>query len=182
MKTYTTREEIMQLGSDHAEEAINDSECTDSPDGGWDSWIVEGWGSNVTALAFGESLEDNQDSWSDGMKQKLRWYHLGAMDAAERIDMIRSDLIGRGEFFHGGHPNKTAREWAELFTPSDAAAWMDAGFWDAGVAETMSHLGYTPSQIKTISNDQTERNIKYISGDLIYALCNNDASSECITL
>jgi hypothetical protein len=36
--------------------------------------------------AFGESVEANQDGWSDTMKEKLRWYHEGAVEAAEEID------------------------------------------------------------------------------------------------
>jgi hypothetical protein len=182
MKIYATREEITKLGFEHAKEAIRDSGCADAPDGGWDSWILEGWGSDATVLAFGEPLKDNQDGWSNRMNRKLMWYHLGAIEAAERFEAIRSDLIQRNEFFHGGHANQTAGEWAEAFCPSDAASWMDVGFWDAATAETLSHLGYTPAQIKAISDDQTERNIKYNSGDLIYALCNSDASSDCITL
>lgn len=86
MKTYTTREEITQLGRDHAEEAICDSGSTDAPDGGWDSWILAGWGVDATILAFGELLEENQNGWADSMEEKLRWYHEGAVEAAERIE------------------------------------------------------------------------------------------------
>ena len=86
MQIYTTREEITELGRQHAIEAIRDSGCTDAPDGGWDSWIIEGWGTDGTVRAFGESVEANQDGWSDTMKEKLRWYHEGAVKAAEEID------------------------------------------------------------------------------------------------
>jgi hypothetical protein len=85
-KTYTTREEIHALGREHAIEAIRDSGCTDAPDGGWDSWIIEGWGVEGTIRAFGELQEENENGWSPAMKDKLRWYHEGAVEAAEEID------------------------------------------------------------------------------------------------
>jgi len=88
-KTYTTREEITNLGREHATEAILDSGCTDAPDGGWDSWIINGWGTDGTILAFGESIEANQDGWSPTMAEKLRWYHEGAVEAAEEIEAAR---------------------------------------------------------------------------------------------
>ena len=86
MKTYATREEITALGRMDAIEAIQDSGCTNAPDGGWDSWIIDGLGTDRTIQLFGESVEDNQDGWSDSMAEKLRWYHEGAVAAAEEID------------------------------------------------------------------------------------------------
>ena len=85
-KKYTTREEITALGREHAIEAIRDSGCTNAPDGGWDSWIIEGWGTDKTIETFGESIEENEDGWSPAMKEKLQWYHEGATAAAEEID------------------------------------------------------------------------------------------------
>ena len=89
MTTYTTREEITELGRQHAGEAIRDSGCTDAPDGGWDSWIIEGWGTDRTVQAFGELIEENQNGWSPSMQEKLRWYHEGAVEAAEEIEATK---------------------------------------------------------------------------------------------
>jgi hypothetical protein len=83
--TYTTRDEIHALGREHAIEAIRDSGCTKAPDGGWDSWIIAGWGVDGTILAFGESIAENENGWSPAMADKLRWYHEGAVEAAEEI-------------------------------------------------------------------------------------------------
>ena len=99
----------------------------------------------------------------------------------KNVKLIATDLVGRGSFFCANDPEGIAAEWADRFTPSDAAAWLDVGFWDASVADTIRDLGYTPEQIKTISDDQTDRGIEYSSGDLIYALCNRDASSDDIS-
>jgi hypothetical protein len=85
-KTYATREEITELGREHAIEAIRDSGSTDAPDGGWDSWILAGWGTDDTIRAFGESIDANQNGWSPAMAEKLRWYHEGAVAAAEAIE------------------------------------------------------------------------------------------------
>ena len=91
---------------------------------------------------------------------------------------IKSDLVSRGVVFCGNDPDGIAAEWSENFTASDAAAWMDVGFWDGSKADTMRTLGYTPESIKAISDAQTDSGIKYSSGDLIYALCNSDASPD----
>lgn len=85
-RSYTTREEITALGRDHAIEAIRDSGCTNAPDGGWDSWLINGWGTAETIARFAESEEDNQDGWSDSMAEKLRWYNEGATEAADKIE------------------------------------------------------------------------------------------------
>jgi hypothetical protein len=98
-KTYTTEAEIHALGREHAIEAIRESGCTDAPDGGWDSWIIAGWGVEGTIWAFGESVEDNENGWSESMAQKLRWYHEGAVDAAEELSS-ENDVDDLGEGFY----------------------------------------------------------------------------------
>ena len=86
IKAYTTREEITELGREHAEEAIRDSGCTETPDGGWDSWLIDGIGCDATWRLFGEGESSNADEWTDSMKEKLQWYHEGAVEVAERIE------------------------------------------------------------------------------------------------
>jgi len=100
---------------------------------------------------------------------------------SEKINAMRHELIIRGEFFSGSNPDSIAEDWAERFSVSAAAAWMNAGFWDADAAESCRNAGYSPSKMKAIAEDQADRGIEYSSGDLIYALCNGDASVDDIT-
>ena len=102
------------------------------------------------------------------------------MTTVTKIAAMKSELISRGEFFSGSNPDSIAEDWAERFSVSAAAGWMNAGFWDADAAECCKDAGYTPSKIKAIAEDQTDRGIEYSSGDLIYALCNGDASVDDI--
>ena len=93
---------------------------------------------------------------------------------------MKNELIIRGESFSGSDPDSVAEDWAERFSVSAAAAWMDAGFWDASAAEACKNAGYTPSKMRDIAENQADRGIEYSSGDLIYALCNCDASVDDI--
>jgi hypothetical protein len=97
-----------------------------------------------------------------------------------KIAAMKSELISRGEFFYGSNPDSIAEDWAERFSVSVAAGWMDAGFWDACAAESCRDAGYTPREMMAIASDQAGRGIEYSSGDLIYALCNCDASVDDI--
>lgn len=96
----------------------------------------------------------------------------------KNVSAIKSDLIRRGDFFHGGRLDQVAADWADVFSASDAAAWMDVGFWDASAAESMRDAAYTPEKALELSDAQRDAGISYSSGDLIYALCNGDASSD----
>jgi hypothetical protein len=98
------------------------------------------------------------------------------MTTATKIAAMKSELISRGEFFSGSNPDSIAEDWAERFSVSAAAGWMNVGFWDADAAESCKDAGYTASKMKAIAEDQADRGIEYSSGDLIYALCNGDAS------
>jgi len=100
---------------------------------------------------------------------------------SKKLKSMKHELIIRGEFFSGNNPDSIAEDWSERFSVSAAAGWMDVGFWDADAAESCKDAGYSPSKMKAISEDQAERGIEYSSGDLIYALCNGDASVDDIT-
>jgi len=100
------------------------------------------------------------------------------MTTKKNTAAIKSDLVRRGVFFHGGRIDQVAANWADVFSVSDAAAWMDVGFWDASAAESMRDAGYTPEKVLELSDAQRDAGIQYSSGDLIYALCNGDASSS----
>jgi hypothetical protein len=99
---------------------------------------------------------------------------------SKKINAMKHELIIRGEFFSGSNPDGIAEDWSERFSVSVAAGWMDAGFWDAEAAEACRDAGYTPRKMQAIAEDQAERGIEYSSGDLIYALCNCDASIDDI--
>ena len=55
-----------------------------TPDGGWDSWLINGIGDGVYEL-FGEPIEESVDGWSDAMKSKLHVYHKAAEATMEGI-------------------------------------------------------------------------------------------------
>jgi hypothetical protein len=97
---------------------------------------------------------------------------------SKKINAMKHELIIRGECFSGSNPDSIAKDWAERFSVPVAACWMDVGFWDASAAESCRDAGYSPRKMKAISKDQAERGIEYSSGDLIYALCNCDASVD----
>lgn len=92
---------------------------------------------------------------------------------------LTAELISRGEFFNGGDAAGIAVDWLDRgFSLSDASEWMDVGFWDAAAAGICRDAGYSPSQCKIIADRQTDAGKVYASGDLIYAICNSDASIE----
>jgi hypothetical protein len=99
---------------------------------------------------------------------------------SKKLKSMKRELIIRGECFSGSNPDSIAADWAERFTVSVAAGWMDAGFWDADAAESCKKAGYSPRKMQAIAEDQADRGIEYSSGDLIYALCNGDASVDDI--
>lgn len=103
------------------------------------------------------------------------------MARATKIAAMKSELISRGQAFSGSNPDSIAEDWAGRFSVIAAASWMDAGFWDADAAECCRDAGYSPDKIKAIAEDQADRGIGYSSGDLIYALCNCDASMDDLT-
>jgi hypothetical protein len=99
---------------------------------------------------------------------------------SKKIAAMKHELIIRGECFSGSNPDSIAKDWAERFSVSVAACWMDYGFWDADAAESCKDAGYSPRKMYDIAKDQADRGIEYSSGDLIYALCNGDASVDDI--
>lgn len=84
-KVYTTIEEVEQAGYNDAMRECADSGSTQTPDGGWDSWLIDGIGCAATWRLFGEP-EADADEWTDSMKEKLAAYHRGARRACEEID------------------------------------------------------------------------------------------------
>lgn len=70
------------LGYKHALQQIAETESTDTPDGGWDSWLINGIGSQEVCRLFGEPCIDG---WTDTMIEKLTAYHQGATKASEDI-------------------------------------------------------------------------------------------------
>ena len=99
---------------------------------------------------------------------------------SKKINAMKHELIIRGECFSGSNPDSIAEDWAERFSVKAAACWMDYGFWDADAAESCKGAGYSPRKMFDIAKDQAERGIEYSSGDLVYALCNGDASVDDI--
>lgn len=81
-----TIEEIRSLGYSDAMTAIRESGSTDTPDGDWDSWLINGIGSDATCRLFGEDPEDSADGWSDAMVAKLTAYCEGCREACAEVD------------------------------------------------------------------------------------------------
>jgi hypothetical protein len=85
-KTYSTPVLAKLKGHEDATRQCQESGSTETPDGGWDSWLIDGIGCDATWAMFGEGLSANSDEWTDTMKEKLSAYHEGAMDACADID------------------------------------------------------------------------------------------------
>ena len=77
--------EAWKLGYTDARTQCEESQDTGTPDGGWDSWIVNGVGLREACRILGEPERENQDGWSESMTRKLCEYHAGAMAAAEEL-------------------------------------------------------------------------------------------------
>jgi len=85
-KAYSTVGLARMKGHEDASRQVYESGSTATPDGGWDSWLIDGIGCDATWRLFGEGESSNADEWTDTMKEKLRAYHEGAMDACADID------------------------------------------------------------------------------------------------
>ena len=86
-----TIEEIKAMGYSDAQTACQESGSTETPDGGWDSWLINGIGSDATCELFGENPDENQDGWSGSMSAKLQAYHAGAIEAAKEIESEQAE-------------------------------------------------------------------------------------------
>jgi len=64
---------------------IDESGDVSTPDGGWDSWLINGIGSDDVCKMFGEPVEENQDGWSEAMKAKLIAYNEAGLAASRGI-------------------------------------------------------------------------------------------------
>ena len=85
-KTYNTVGLARLKGYEDATRECQESGSTETPDGGWDSWLIEGIGSDATWRLFGEGESSDADEWTDSMKEKLSAYHAGALEASAEID------------------------------------------------------------------------------------------------
>ena len=101
------------------------------------------------------------------------------MTAAQQIE---SDLISRGSFFAGNDPASIAEEWADEFSPSDAAAWMDARFWDVSTAAALRDAGLSPQNAIDAAEAMiaNEDDNDYTDGCPIYSCCNHDTPVQAI--
>lgn len=81
-RNEVTLEEVRRQGREDAIMACRDSGNADTPDGGWDSWLVEGVGLRELCRLFGEREEEQRDGWSCSMHKKLTAYHRGALEGA----------------------------------------------------------------------------------------------------
>lgn len=85
-RTYSTVSLAKLKGHEDATRQCQESESTDTPSGGWDSWLIDGIGCDATWALFGEESESAKDEWTETMKAKLAAYHEGAMEACAEID------------------------------------------------------------------------------------------------
>lgn len=77
---------VKQMGWDDAIQACQESGSTKTPDGGWDSWLINGIGSDATCQLLGECPEANEGGWTEAMEAKLIAYHQGAEAAAAELE------------------------------------------------------------------------------------------------
>lgn len=78
-----TIEKAKRMGYEDAMQAISESGCCDSPDGGWDSWLVNGIGFDETCKLFQTNPEDSDPEWSEEMERLLTAYNEGGEQAQE---------------------------------------------------------------------------------------------------
>ena len=81
--TYGSIELARLKGHEDATQQCRESGSCDTPDGGWDSWLINGIGIRQTWQNFGEP---ESEDWTDSMKDKLAAYHAGALEAAAEIE------------------------------------------------------------------------------------------------
>ena len=75
------RKQIMRMGYNDALTACNESGSGEAPDGGWDSWLINGVGVTATCELFGVRKPEGP-SWD----KACRWYSQGARTAAAKWD------------------------------------------------------------------------------------------------
>ena len=93
-----TLEQIREMGHTDARAQCWDSGDSGTPDGGWDSWLINGVGIAGVCRLFGEDTEANKDGWSESMKVKLAAYHAGALEgAAEYAQSVADADASNGE-------------------------------------------------------------------------------------
>lgn len=90
MATYKTTATCYDLGFSDAWRQCEESGEYDTPDGGWDSWLINGLGHYATCRYLGEPPEDSEDDWSEAMAEKLAAYHKGAMAGATALEQSDS--------------------------------------------------------------------------------------------
>lgn len=92
MRTITI-DDIRQMAVTDATEAYNESQDTSTPDGGWDSYLINGIGCRGVCLLFGEDPAANEDGWSESMQSKLIAYNAAAVEAMESIRNADADAV-----------------------------------------------------------------------------------------
>ena len=86
MGITVTLSQIAKQAAEDVIQAYNESGSAETPDGGWDAWLINGIGIDATCRMFGENPDDNQDGWSDSMSQKLTAYNKAAVKAMRRLE------------------------------------------------------------------------------------------------
>ena len=92
-----TIEQIREMGRTDAFTECWDSGDSGTPDGGWDSWLINGVGVRGVVRLFGEDPDANEDGWCDSMKAKLEAYHAGALEGAAEYAQSVADADAAGE-------------------------------------------------------------------------------------
>lgn len=96
---------------------------------------------------------------------------------------MAQELRIRGDMYSGGSEvrvREIAADWVGCgFTPSEASAWMDVGFWDHDAADALRAANVNPRL--------AERRAKalqagdYAERDVIYDICNGDLPVSLLT-
>jgi hypothetical protein len=103
-----------------------------------------------------------------------------------KLSAMADGVTSRGERFAGNNVWDMAEAWTEAgFSATDAAEWMDAGFWDPDTAATVRDTGITAEQaaaraeaLVEAAEDAAE---DYTDGDPIYSICNGDTPVSVLT-
>jgi hypothetical protein len=77
-----TVEQVYDIGYSDGYNAATESGDSGTPDGGWDSWLINSIGGPATCRLFGEDPSESEGGWSQEMMLKLEAYNFGAEQGA----------------------------------------------------------------------------------------------------
>lgn len=88
-----------------------------------------------------------------------------SLDDQDGVAMIALALRREGGMFTGNCLGDTAERWDDTLDPDTAIAWIDAGFWDPDVADSLNAYWVFPEDAVSAIESQ---------GRTVYDACNGD--------